>query len=187
MTTATTILVCIICVLVGGAALALLSIATENGLFILWRKAKPAKKELTVDDVLKAADDTLAFDPLKDARERPKAVQPLLSVLLAIREKKAEQELRDEASAYIRPKQARTFSDVLRYVATDALSGGVGPTHPHYCFTEAGRAAARHAEALQAQADAQKQMADMERQLAEAAQQRPLGISGYVNSPPYQG
>lgn len=77
---------------------------------IIWKlsavKPKgPVKKELCVDDVLKEADALLKFDPLADAKNRPQAVKPLLSVLLAIREKKAEEDLVQEESNRLREEK----------------------------------------------------------------------------------
>ncbi len=152
-------------------------------LVVIWKlnKPKPKKKELAVEDVLKAADDALAFDPLKDVKERPKAIQPLLSVLLAIREKKAEKELVEEererkyggmyrgnahiglgAGALLYGLYSRQNEDKQR--RTDVLGGVIGPDHPHWKYTEAGHRAAQQ---------------DME-----AEQMKMLRTQFFNNSPP---
>lgn len=125
-------------------------------LVMLWRVTKPAlkksaPKELCVDEVLKAADDALAFDPLRDVKNKPQAVKPLLQVLLAIREQRAEEDLkreqrerehRDRLAARERQHQRNLEKEAeerQRVAEQDVLSGRIGPGHPHYPFTEAGR------------------------------------------------
>lgn len=159
-------------------------------LYVAWKLSKPkpkkpAPKELCVDEVLKQADQALSFDPLADVKNRPAAVKPLLSVLLAIREKRAEEELAEEehqrkhgntslgwrALSSSRRRIEPPQSAEEKKIVADLLSGVVGPDHPHYRFTEAGRRAASAAQA------------------AEAAQQdmRNEALDAYVNAPPYQG
>jgi hypothetical protein len=118
------------------------------------KKEKP--QELCVDQVLKEADQALAFDPLREAKEKPQAVKPLLQVLLAIREKKAEEELAQEqrgrqwraiqkAEQRQRALDMQAQEEQQRLMAEqDLLSGRIPPGHPHYPFTREGREEEAH-------------------------------------------
>jgi len=141
---------------------------------------KEKLQELCVDQVLKEADQALAFDPLKDAKNKPAAVKSLLAVLLAIREKKAEQELIEEeyqrvhgtcmvgSKAYMKFEESRRKKiPPQTYIEPDLLSGVVGPDHPHYQFTEAGRREAA--------------------QRADQQNMQSTGLDAYINSPRYDG
>lgn len=112
---------------------------------------KEKTKPLIVEDVLKEADQALAFDPLRDAKDKPQAVKPLLQVLLAIREKHADIELKvEEADRILEEERARkrVERDIeiaqeeafrRKLAAQDPLNGRIHEGHPHYQFTEAGR------------------------------------------------
>lgn len=187
-----------------GAALACFIVAK-----IVNYKPKQVKKELCVEEVLKAADEALAFDPLSDVKNRPQAVKPLLSVLLAIRERKAEEELIAEEHERTRPKNTALGYRAMRNSgvaeglyyknhviseaertrrnneALDPLSGVIGSDHPHRV------ALARQAAERQLQQAIEQAQRDATEQAVEAAvrsaTQQQSGYAGYVQAPRYGG
>lgn len=78
----------------------LLLLGSSFVFFIMKLKEKEGtKKDLPIEQVLKEAEEALRYDPLEDSKNKPQAVQSLCQVLLAIREKKAEEDLLTEEHA----------------------------------------------------------------------------------------
>lgn len=123
-------------------------LATAGLIYINWDKWFPKKetKSIPLEQVIKEAESALQYNPLEEAKKKPEAIKPLLRVLLEIREKKAEEELREEERQRdIEAKVQRANELLRRERAKCVLSGRIEEGHPHFQFTEAGRRAAQQA------------------------------------------
>lgn len=147
-----------------------MGLAVAGLIYVNWPK-KEKKEQIPLETVIQEAEQALQFNPLEDMKKKPEAVKPLLQVLLQIREQRAAEELAEEESQRATAEKLRRANELLyterekwramkrrqeeqiRHESEKCiLNGRIGPGHPHYPFTEAGR---REAE-MQVQRQAQQ-------------------------------